>query len=158
MTQVDPAALTFALSPSMTCEDAAKEIYSKTAKSVHPHKMTMQVIIVIAMTWEAVSETGRAIAASAGAAYVPYNLLQYDSMIDRAANAAYLAAVAGGAVPGAPNPYVDNLAEANDEVMSAFENFIAANKWNVVYTTGGVHVLSLPTWPSKAASIVVCPL
>ena len=49
MTQVDPAALTFALSPTMTCEDAAKEIHSKTAKSVHPHKMTMQSIIVIAM-------------------------------------------------------------------------------------------------------------
>ena len=50
-------------------------------------------------------------------------------MIDRAAaNAAYLAAVAGGVVPGAPNPYVDNLAEANDEFMSVFEVFIAANK------------------------------
>ena len=72
--------------------------------------------------------TGRVIVAAADADYVPYHLLQYDDMIDRAANAAYLAAVAGGVVPGAPNPYVDNLAEANDEFMSVFEVFIAANK------------------------------
>ena len=41
-------------------------------------------------------------AAAAGAAYVPYTLLQYEAMIDRAAHAAYLEVVAGGAVPPAP--------------------------------------------------------
>ena len=41
----------------MTCEDAAKEIYTKTASSVHQYKMTMQAMVVIAMAWEGVSAT-----------------------------------------------------------------------------------------------------
>ena len=57
-------------------------------------------------------------------------------MIDRATNAIHLAAVAGDAVPGAPNPFVENLADTNDELMSAFEVFTVSNKWNVVYTAG----------------------
>ena len=135
--ETNSAALVFALAPTMTCEDAAKEIYTKTASSVHQYKMTMQAMVVIAMASEGVSATGRAIAAAAGAAYVPYTLLQYDTMIDRADHVVYLAAVAGGAAPGAPNPFVENLADANDELMSAFEVFTVSNKWNVVYTVGG---------------------
>ena len=86
--ETNSAALVFALAPTMTCEDAVKEIYTKTASSVHQYKMTMQAMVVIAMAWEGVSATGRVITAAAGAAYVPYTLLQYESMIDRAANLA----------------------------------------------------------------------
>ena len=97
----------------------------------------MQVMVVIAMVWEGVFATGRAIVAAAGAAYVPYTLLQYETMIDRAVNAVYFVTVAGGAVPGTPNPFVENLTDTNDELMSVFEVFTVSNKWNVVYTVGG---------------------
>ena len=66
--ETNSAALVFALVPTMTCEDTVKEIYTQTASSVHPYKMTMQTMVVIVMTWEGVSATGRAITAAAGAA------------------------------------------------------------------------------------------
>jgi hypothetical protein len=42
--------LAFALTPIMTYEDSIKKMYSKTGGSVHPSKMTMQVMIVITVT------------------------------------------------------------------------------------------------------------
>ena len=100
--------LVFALIPSMTFEDSIKELYTRVANSTHLYKMTMQAMVVHLMAWEGVSATDRAIAAAAGAVYVPYTLAEYDVMIDRAANVAY---IAGGAPP-ALNPFVENMADA----------------------------------------------
>ena len=63
-------------------------------------------------------------------------------MIDRAVNAVYFVTVAGGAVPGTFNPFVENLTDTNDELMSVFEVFTVSNKWNVVYTAGGANTIT----------------
>ena len=130
--------LVFALVPSMTFEDSIKEMYTRVANSTHLYKMTMQAMVVHLMAWEGVSATGRAIAAAAGAVYVPYTLAEYDVMIDRAANVAY---IAGGAPP-ALNPFVENMADAADELTSAFEVFTSKNNWNIVYTAGGAAAVA----------------
>ncbi len=83
----NPAALVFALTATMTYEDSVKKMYSKTAGSALPSKMTMHAMIVITMAFESVCATARAVAAAAGIAYVPHTLLQYEAMINRAAHA-----------------------------------------------------------------------
>jgi hypothetical protein len=77
----------------MTYEDAIKEMYSKTAGSAHPHKMTMQDMIVIVMTFESVRVTTCSVAAATWRTYVPFTLPQYDVIIDRSAHAVYLLAL-----------------------------------------------------------------
>ena len=62
------------INAGMTSEEAIKEIHTKTAFSVHPSKLIMQVMIVITMTYETVCSTTRAAAAAAGQAYVPHTL------------------------------------------------------------------------------------
>ena len=53
----------------------------------------MQAIIVVAMAFESVSSTARALASAAGVEYIPHTLLQYQELIDRSVNAVYLGCV-----------------------------------------------------------------
>ena len=99
----------------MTFEDSIKEVYSKTVSSTHPFKMTIQSIIVIVMDFERVCTTARAFATAHGLVFVPFTLLQYEALIDRATHTAYVLTVAGGAVPADPDPFVENLAAVHDD-------------------------------------------
>ena len=40
--------------------------------------------------------------------------------------------------PPAPNPFVENLADAHDELTSVCDVYIVSKNWNVVFTSGGV--------------------
>jgi predicted TPR repeat methyltransferase len=132
------------ITPTMTYEETLKEMYVKTTGNSHPSKVTMTDIIEICMTYESVYATSRAAAAASGRAHVAYTLLEYATIIDRTTHTAYLLLVAavagGGSVTAAPDPFVENLADAHDELTNAFDVFIVSKNWNVVYTTGGASV------------------
>ena len=59
----------------MTYEDSVKEVNCKTTGITLSSKMTMQVMIVIVMSFQSVCSTARCVVTVAGAAYVPYTLL-----------------------------------------------------------------------------------
>jgi len=93
------------------------------------------------MTFEQVCATARAFAAAHGLAFVTFTLLQYEALIDRAAHAAYVLTVAGGAVPADPDPFVESLAAAHDDLTGAFDCYITSKNWNFVYTAGGAATI-----------------
>ena len=78
----------FNLAPTMTSEDALKEMHAKTAGSTLANKTTLQSIIVVVMSYERICSTARVVAAAAGIAYLPHLLLQYQALIDRVSHAA----------------------------------------------------------------------
>jgi len=45
-------------------------------------------------------------------------------------------------VPADPDPFVENLADAHDELTSAFDVYISSKNWNVVYTAGGATAIA----------------
>jgi len=65
----------------MTYEDSVKEVNCKTTGIALSSKMTMQVMIVIVMSFQSVCSTARCVVAAAGADYVPYTLLEYETII-----------------------------------------------------------------------------
>ena len=132
----------FNLAPTMTSEDALKEMHAKTAGSTLANKTTLQSIIVVVMSYERICSTARVVAAAAGIAYLPHLLLQYQALIDRVSHAAYLTAVLVGAPPAHTEPCDEHLAEAVDDLESSFDVFISDKRWNNVYTAGRGSVIA----------------
>ena len=108
------ADLVFALQPNHTFDECVKEIHAKTAANGHPHRTVMQAMIVTVVAYEGVCSHARAVAAAAGGVVVPHTLLEYEALIDRAAHALHLH---GGGL-AINSPFVENLADAHDELNS----------------------------------------
>ena len=87
------------------------------------------------MSYERICSTARAVAASAGVAYVPHTLLQYQALIDRAAHAVYLTAVLAGPAPAYPDPFNEHLAEAVDDFFSARLTLLLRTNATTISTT-----------------------
>jgi len=114
------SALTFLFHQNMNHEDILKEMHNKVHTCTLPNKLTMQAMICITMTYEALCATQRAAAAAANVVYVSHTMVEYLALIDRPAHLAYVAAVAaavagGHAVPAAI-PFSEALADAHDEL------------------------------------------
>jgi hypothetical protein len=111
-----PLALTFVLKTTMT---------------------SIQAIIEITMAFESVCANARTKTGATGRAYIPYTLIEYVAIIDRATHADYLlvfATVASdGVPPAAPHPFVTNLTDSHDELTNALDVYIESKNWNVVY-------------------------
>jgi hypothetical protein len=130
----------------MNHEDILKEMHNKVHTCTLPNKLTMQSMICITMTYEALCATQRAAAAAANVVYVSHTMVEYLALIDRPAHLAYVAAVAaavagGHAVPAAI-PFSEALADAHDELQSAFDVHVALLHWNVVHTGHGGGALN----------------
>jgi hypothetical protein len=128
----------------MTSDQLITEMYSKTATSAHPFKEVMMDMICIAMAYETVCSTARSTASDAGNPYVPHTFVEYQTLIDRAAHAAYILAD-GAAAAGAvllPDPFVLKLAEAHDDLTVAIDGFITGVIKPVVFTTGDALVIA----------------
>ena len=82
-----PADLAFVFTPKMNHEDMLKEMHSKVHTCTLSSKLTMQAIICVTMTYEAICSTARAAAAAAHLQYVPHTMLEYLALIDRPAHA-----------------------------------------------------------------------
>jgi hypothetical protein len=106
-----------------------------TAGSTRLNKTTLQAIIVVVMSYERICSTARAVAASAGVAYVPHTLLQYQALIDRAAHAVYLTAVLAGPAPAYPDPFNEHFAEAVDDFFSARLTLLLRTNATTISTT-----------------------
>ena len=146
MTASDASALVFALNKEMTVEDIFKEFNHKVRTCTLPNKLIMQVMISIAMTYEALCATARATAAAANIAYVPHTMVQYLQLIDRPAYAIHVAAVdaallAGQAAPAA-SPFSEALADAHDQLQNAFDVHDAVLHWNTVHAGAQAAVLN----------------
>jgi hypothetical protein len=107
----------------MNHEDILKEMHNKVHTCTLPNKLTMQAMICITMTYEALCAMARAAAAAANFVYVPHSMVEYLALIDRPAHLAHVAAVAvaiagGHAIPAAI-PFSEALADAHDELQSA---------------------------------------
>lgn len=140
------SALTFLFHQNMNHEDILKEMHNKVHTCTLPNKLTMQAMICITMTYEALCATQRAAAAAANVVYVSHTMVEYLALIDRPAHLAHVAAVAaavaaGHAVPAAI-PFSEALADAHDELQSAFDVHVALLHWNVVHTGHGGGALN----------------
>ena len=138
------APIIFDLQAKMTSDQVITEMYSKAATSAHAFKEVMMAMICIAMAYETVCSTARSAASAAGRAYIPHTFAEYQTLIDRAAHAAYIfaaAAAAAGAVL-LPDPFVLKLAEAHDDLTVAIDGFITGVIKPVVFTTGGALVIA----------------
>jgi hypothetical protein len=111
-----PLALTFVLKTTMT---------------------SMQTMIEITMDFESVCAKARTKAGATERAYIPYTLIEYGAIIDRATHADYLLVFATvsseGVPPDAPDPFVENLTDSHDEHTNALDVYIESKNWNVVY-------------------------
>ena len=143
---ITPAAdLVFALTPKMNHEDMLKEMHRAATICSLPCKLTIQAIICVTMTYEAICSTARA---NRLVPYVPHTMLEYLALIDRPANAAYVIAVAAAlaAVPPAAPPaaitFSEPLADAHDELQNAFNAHVAALRWDVVHVGAGANALN----------------
>ena len=132
-------ALVFALTPLMSSEEALKEVHAQVAASTLVNKPTLQAIIVVVMSYERICSTARAVAAAAGAAYVPHTLPQYQALIDRVQHAAYIAAAPP---PAHADLFDEHLADAADDLQGAFDAFIADKRFNNIYTAGGAGAIN----------------
>jgi hypothetical protein len=129
--------LIFDLTPSMNQEDVLKEIHHKVEYSNLDNKQTMQVMICVTLAFEDHCAGERAAAAVTGNLYVPPTRVQYLSFIDRPAHQAYLLAIAAGPAPAGPDVFVEPLADAHTELITAFDVFIANKRWNAIFAGGG---------------------
>ena len=125
-------ALIFALSPLMMSDDTLKEIHVKTTISTLSNKTTLQVIIVVVMSYERICSTARTVAAAAGVVYVTHTLVQYQTLIDRITHATYIDTVLVGVPHAHVDPFGEDLAEAADDLQCSFDGFIAHNHYNNV--------------------------
>ena len=125
-------ALIFALSPLMMSDDALKEIHAKTTISTLSNKTTLQVIIVVVISYERICSTARTVASAAGVVYVTHTLVQYQDLIDRITHTAYIDTVLVGVPHAHVDPFGEDLAEAADDLQCSFDGFIAHNHYNNV--------------------------
>ena len=79
-----------ALHPNHTNDESVKEMHSKKAANVHPHRTVMEAMIVAAVEYESVCSNACAVAEAAGLVYAPPTPAEYETLIDRAANAVHL--------------------------------------------------------------------
>ena len=70
----------------MNHEDILKEMHNKVHTCTLPNKLTMQAMICITMTYEALCATQRAAAAAANVVYVSHTMVEYLALIDRPAH------------------------------------------------------------------------
>jgi hypothetical protein len=78
---VPSSVLAFVFDQNMNHEDILKEMHSKVHTCTLPNKLTMQAVICITMTYEALW-------------YVPHTMFEYLALINRPAHLAHVAAVA----------------------------------------------------------------
>jgi hypothetical protein len=78
----------------------------------------------------------RVVSAAARVIYVQHTLPEYEIHIDHPTHLTHVSDLAGN------DPFVENLAEAHDELTSAFDGYIASKNWNIVYTQGGAVVVA----------------
>ena len=104
-------AIAFALNPLMSGDEALKEMHAQIAASNSSNKATMQAILVVVMSYERICSIARADAAAAGVDYVPHTLAQFQTLMDRAEHAAYIAAAPP---PAHADPFDEHLADAAD--------------------------------------------
>ena len=154
-----PADLAFVFNPKMNHEDMLKEMHNKVHTCALSSKLTMQAIICVTMTYEAICSTARAAAAAAHLQYVPHTMLEYLVLIDRPAHAAYVVAVAAAltalppAAPPAAIPFSEPLADAHDELQNAFNAHVAALRWDVVHVGAGANALNAAQAAKVASNI-----
>ena len=151
------ASLSFVFNSHMNHEDMLKEMHNKVHTCSLSSKLTMQAIICVTMTYEAICSTSRAAAAAAHIQYVPHTMPEYLALIDRSAHAAYVAAVAAAladmpsAAPPPAIPFSEPLADAHDELQNAFNAHVAALRWDVVHVGAGAAALNA----AQAAKVAI---
>jgi hypothetical protein len=137
-------ALVFALTPKMPPTEVLNEMHSAIVSSnigIMGGKATMQAMVVLAMSYERICSTARAVAAQAGRDFVPLKMPQYLALVDRSEHANYIAAVALGNQPAHDDPFDDHLADATDELQASFEALIAEKRLNHIFTAGGAAAI-----------------
>ena len=70
------SALTFLFNQNMNHEDILKEMHNKVHTCTLPNKLTMQAMICITMTYEALCATQHAAAAAANVVYVSHTMVE----------------------------------------------------------------------------------
>jgi hypothetical protein len=137
-----PSDLAFQFKPNMNHGNMLKEMHTKAYNCALSSKLTMQAIICVTMTYEAICSTARAVAAQSHVRYVPHTMTEYLALIDRPAYFAHVATVGvvvtgGHALPDTIS-YSEALVDAHDQLQNAFNSHIADKRWDVIHTgTGG---------------------